>query len=167
MLGCQDVQTVRFGLSRGVEVARGGFVEDPAGGCGQDVFDCVFAAAAAVGAAAAAGVGVAYILEAEEGAVDGLDGGAAESAGGGGCGFEAETARLADRRGECPGREEGGHDGRGCCVRCAVCVGRCSRYSSYFLCLWTRMSRTLRRTPDFAETGDKPSNFQLVPSPAT
>jgi hypothetical protein len=100
------VQAVRFDLAGGVEVVAGGIVEEARG----RVKDVGEGGAFLLSAALTAGVGVADVLQAADGVVDGLDGGGGEGAFAGG-GFEAEAARLAHRRGEGSRREEGGHFG--------------------------------------------------------
>lgn len=107
VLGGQDVQAMRLDLAGGVEVVAGGIVEE-ARGAVEDVGE---GGAFLLSAALTAGVGVADVLQAADGAVDGLDGGGGEGAFAGGGGFEAEAARLAHGGGEGPGREEGGHVG--------------------------------------------------------
>ena len=92
VLGGQDVQAVRFDLAGGVEVVAGGIVEE-ARGAVEDVGE---GGAFLLSAALTAGVGVADVLQAADGAVDGLDGGGGEGAFAGGGGFEAQTAGLAD-----------------------------------------------------------------------
>lgn len=84
MLGGQDVQAVRFDLAGGVEVVAGGIVEEARG----RVEDVGERAAFLLAPALTAGVGVADVLQAADGAVDGLDGGGGEGASAGG-GLEA------------------------------------------------------------------------------
>ena len=108
MLGGQDVQAVGFDLAGGVEVVAGGIVEEARG----RVEDVCERTAFLLAPALTARVGVADVLQAADGAVDGLDGGGGEGAfAGGRGGFEAQAAGLADGGGEGPGGEEGGHFG--------------------------------------------------------